>query len=592
MYYIKRITMSGPKVETSSVDLDKGVNILYGASNTGKSYIAECIDYMMGNEDHRIDDNKGYDTIRMELDVDGRSLTMVRKLGETKIQVFSNVAGIESGEYTLAGNNRICHVWLRLMGITESHRINKSAHFQREELNNRAFDHAFVIREKNIYSHESILMPGQFSRFPVAKSALLFLMTGNDYDDGVEYEKPEIHDAKKKAVIEFADSQILALQGQEEELKRDIPDVPPSVLKERISTLLSEIDHTESEISDIIQKNKEIGNQIYHLDEEIAEKKVLQNRYKLLQSQYSSDLKRLTFMVEGEIRKKEFIEEAPRECPFCGNHLSEEKTDSCIEAATAEIEKLEPKMADLKSVQKSLKNELEKIISERDRLKALMDELEEQVQQELQPKVDELRTTMADYAVALANHSSLSTLGRAQSTIRENLTEYKSKAEPPKFSIKEYFDQEFMERFQKILDDLLVACKFDGFREAVFDLNTFDVVINGTRKKSQGQGYRAFINVIVSMAMQEYLRKYGVYRPNIFVMDSPILSLKEDVDASELASDSMKSSLFKYFINHPCAEQIIIIENEVPELDYAGVNMRKFSKGNGFWKTDPTTYQG
>ena len=40
--------------------------------------------------------------------------------------------------------------------------------------NNRAFDHAFVIREKNIYSHESILMPGQYSRFPVAKAALLF----------------------------------------------------------------------------------------------------------------------------------------------------------------------------------------------------------------------------------------------------------------------------------------------------------------------------------------------------------------------------------------------------------------------------------
>ncbi|MBR5944009.1 MAG: hypothetical protein IKZ94_03570 [Lachnospiraceae bacterium] len=74
-------------------------------------------------------------------------------------------------------------------------------------------------------------------------------------------------------------------------------------------------------------------------------------------------------------------------------------------------------------------------------------------------------------------------------------------------------------------------------------------------------------------------------------MDSPILSLKEDVDASELASDSMKSSLFKYFINHPFAEKIIIIENEVPKLDYSGVKMRKFSKGNGFWKTDPTTYQ-
>lgn len=110
--------------------------------------------------------------------------------------------------------------------------------------------------------------------------------------------------------------------------------------------------------SDIIQKNKEIGNQIYHLDEEIAEKKVLQNRYKSLQSQYSSDLKRLTFMVEGEIRKKDFVSEAPRECPFCGNHLSEDKTDSCIEAAIAEIEKLEPKKKLVK------RKEFEKFISD------------------------------------------------------------------------------------------------------------------------------------------------------------------------------------------------------------------------------------
>lgn len=110
-------------------------------------------------------------------------------------------------------------------------------------------------------------------------------------------------------------------------------------------------------------------------------------------------------------------------------------------------------------------------------------------------------------------------------------------------------------------------------------------MMNGDKIINFGTG-KCFIGSVIIMKFD------GVYRPNIFVMDSPILSLKEDVDASELASDSMKSSLFKYFISHPCAEQIIIIENEVPNLDYAGVNMRRFSKGNGFWKTDPTTYQG
>ena len=74
--------MTGPGVESSSVELEKGINILWGASNTGKSYIAECIDYMMGSTESRLDDSKGYDTVRMELVVDDRPLTMIRKLHE------------------------------------------------------------------------------------------------------------------------------------------------------------------------------------------------------------------------------------------------------------------------------------------------------------------------------------------------------------------------------------------------------------------------------------------------------------------------------------------------------------------------------
>lgn len=592
MYYIKKITMTGPGVESSSVELEKGINILWGASNTGKSYIAECIDYMMGSTESRLDDSKGYDTVRMELVVDDRPLTMIRKLHENNITVYSDVSGIESGDYTVAtnGNNRISRIWLRLMGIQDIHRINKSAHFQREELSNRAFDHAFVILDGEIYSKKSILLPSQHTRDSVAKSSLLFLMTGNDHDDGLDYEKPEIHKAKKAAVLEFADTQIRELQEKESALKMETPEMTPSQMREKITTLLAEIDHTESEISNIIQQNKSIGDEVYRLDKKIAEKEVLQNRYKVLQSQYRSDLKRLTFMVEGEIIKGDLLSAAPKACPFCGNELTPDKDDSCIEAARVEIEKLEPKMTDLKSVQKSLNMEIEFLKQKRSELREEMDELENQVQMELQPKADKLRTAFSQYAIALANQSSLDAIGNAQKTIRDNLVKYQSKAEPPKLSINDQFDEEFRLRFHKILDNLLVECKYDGYRDVVFDYKSFDVIINGTRKMSQGQGYRAFINVIVSMAVQEYLREYGTYHPNVFVMDSPILSLKEDVDESELASESMKSSLFKYFIQNPCAEQIIIIENKIPDIDYTGVKMRKFSKGDGFWKTDPTTY--
>ncbi len=593
MYFVTRITMQGRNVEDSVVDLKKGVNILYGPSNTGKSYVAECIDYLMGNSETRIDDSKGYDTIIMEMDVDGSFLSMRRKLNESKIFVVSEVRGIDSGEYTLNGNNRICKVWLALMGINENHRISTSAHFQKDELSNRAFDHAFVIREEYIYSKNSVLLPTQGTRKTVAKTGLLFMMTGNDYDDGNDYDKPEVHKAKKTAVVKFADDQLHALQNQEMELKAVASNYSPAQIEHKIAELLEEIDCTESEIKKLLENNKEIGKKAYEIDDEISEKNMLQNRYKALQSQYRSDLKRLTFMVEGEIRKKDYEILAPKECPFCGNYITDSTVDdSCIEAAKAEMEKLKPKMMDLKSVQKGLKNELEELKAEREQLQSLMNELESQVKGELQPKVDQLRGALANYAIALTNYSKIEVLGKAQDTIRDNLIEFEAIPEPPYFPIDDEFDGVFIERFQKILTDILVACKYDRFREVSFDKKAFDVVINKTRKKSQGQGYRAFINVIVSMAMQEYLREYGKYHTDIFVVDSPILSLKEEVDKKSLASESMKSSLFRYFMEKPCAEQIIIIENEIPQgVDYSNAHMIEFTKDNGFWKTSPVDYE-
>ncbi len=586
MYYIKRITMSGKSVETSSVDLFPGVNILYGSSNTGKSYVAECINYLMGDEDTRIDNNKGYDTIKIEFDVDGSYLSMTRKLNESSMNVDSCVDGIDSGKYTIKGKNRICHVWLKLIGIEGNHRINKSAHCQREELNNRAFDHVFVLREKKIDAENSILLPTEFSRIPVTKASLLFLITGEDYDDGENYDKPEIREAKKNAVISFADNQLKSIQEKRRELLIDLIDDSPERIEQRIETLLRKIEYTESEIGSLLMKNKTMGARSYELDKELTECYVLENRYKSLQTQYRADLKRLSFMVEGE----QLLNDPSvwsKECPFCGNRVDNRTADSCVTAAVSEVENLAAKIKDLKSVQKTLKNVIEDKLRENLELKKQMESVEREISGELRPKVQQLRSELKKYSKALSFVSVKNAYETISYQIRDDINVYKSDDKSPSFRVDDYFGEEFVTEFHKIIEELLIKCGFDDYRTSQFDVKSFDLVVNRTRKKSFGQGYRAFLNVILSMAMQEYLAKHGKYKPCIFVLDSPILSLKEDVDASDLASESMKSSLFKYIISNPCAKQIVIIENELPPINYEGVHMKKYSKGNGFWKTMP-----
>ena len=58
MYYIKKFIISskgddGQKV-MSELQLKPGLNVIYGPSNTGKSLILDCIDFMLGGAAHRL----------------------------------------------------------------------------------------------------------------------------------------------------------------------------------------------------------------------------------------------------------------------------------------------------------------------------------------------------------------------------------------------------------------------------------------------------------------------------------------------------------------------------------------------------------
>ncbi|MFF8847644.1 hypothetical protein ACF08N_33880 [Streptomyces sp. NPDC015127] len=65
--------------------------MIYGASDTGKSYIEEAVDYMLGASDLKsIPEDDGYSSILLGLRVDdGRVLTLSRALGSDNIAVFN-----------------------------------------------------------------------------------------------------------------------------------------------------------------------------------------------------------------------------------------------------------------------------------------------------------------------------------------------------------------------------------------------------------------------------------------------------------------------------------------------------------------------
>jgi len=144
------------------------------------------------------------------------------------------------------------------------------------------------------------------------------------------------------------------------------------------------------------------------------------------------------------------------------------------------------------------------------------------------------------------------------------------------FSIRSRFDRTILDEFDKHIEKVLKACKYEGLGSARLG-QSFDILVNEKEKGSFGKGYRAFLNTALALALLSYLDEHGKYSPGLLIIDSPILSLKEKVD--DEASDSMKAALFQYMLNHQDSGQVIIIENDIPELEYEGIaNVIRFSK--------------
>ena len=72
------------------------------------------------------------------------------------------------------------------------------------------------------------------------------------------------------------------------------------------------------------------------------------------------------------------------------------------------------------------------------------------------------------------------------------------------------------------------------------------------------------------------MKEKAEYSPNFLVLDSPILSLKEK--QSKKPSETMKNTLFENIISNQKGIQTIVIENEIPDIDYKDVKIIHFTK--------------
>lgn len=577
--YIEKIIVTGSGKMDSIVELKKGVNVIYGPSNTGKTCIVRCIDYVFGSERVPLDETTGYQYVKIIVKTQKGTIEMTRKIGENAIYITSDDGSVPSGKYATKAsrnnyNKTINSVWLSLLGINDMHLIISNENYKKQILSWRTFCHMFMLTETKIISEYSAILSGRDTANTAVLTSLIFLLCGQDFSETETKESKEIKEARRNAIRSYINTELFKLSERNHELSVWLKDNSNVDINQEVEDLMTEIMEYEQRIHKSIEDNQKLLIQLHEKNESLSECNVLLARYSELTTQYAADLKRLSFIVDGEANSSE---QYLVQCPFCDGEVNVSKKTNYIDAAKAEYKKIKMQSDDLGKASEELLSEKNILLQQ---IQNLMDEkkyTEQLVEMELKPRVSDLKERLIAYKNVIECRKEIEILKRMSEQKNNDFIQNESSEESDlKFKVKEQLDYDFVNSMSEGVRAFLESSNYENLYSVVFDKADMDIIINGKKKSSNGKGYNAYLNSVVAIVLSRYMSKKAKYTPDFIVLDSPILSLKET--EGKKPSETMRDTLFKDIVNNQKGIQTIVIENEIPNIDYKETHIIHFTK--------------
>ena len=568
-FYIEEICAVGSSKPDATINLCKGVNIISGPSNTGKTIIAKCLHFIFGKDINPFGSITDYNGVKLTINHKGLKTTLYRKVAESKIEVTSEDKEITNGLYTIKKPEPLKSdsLWINLLmlkfiGINEYKELIFSSNNERRALTwKNIYPNLVYISETKILTEGSIFIPENYTEQTFMYSILLFLIYGEEFKDAMKHDKDTISRAKKRAKIQVNTEYLNTFRAELIKKSKALEGYQNVDIEEKIKELTQQIDEINSIIFEATNKSKEILSSIASLENQLLNLNSRGLKYKDLKTQYTSNIKRLSFVVDGYNKGSKTTSTV--KCPVCERKMSIPADENYIEASRVELNQIIAKLEGLNVMIKELADEKKAVNSDIKTLSFEKNKIDEIIKSEYKPKLDKLTSMLKECQEVIAIKQAIEYMGEYIKTASDNITTLeKTKDEYDKFHPKEHFEEQFYEDIEEIATRILTETHYHKFKKCIFDINTFDLIVNGVSKATnQGKGYRSYLNTINSLVLREFLATKGTYSPNLLVIDSPLLGFKEGKLKVNMP-DNMRQGIYDYIINSRKLGQIIIIEND------------------------------
>ncbi|MHA7793667.1 AAA family ATPase [Lactobacillus gasseri] len=599
-FHISSVKVTGPGVRDSEVQFREGLNIVEGGSDTGKTSIVHCILYVFNKSWGNKNDSKrhkkfpfldeyGYTQVVVTFKNKKGYITISREKDAQKVQVDSSFSGISSGYYSVNNTKRknLNDILLEILGMQERHQIPKNINYQTQNFSWKGISPLWYVDENDVIQANPIMLPLYNTQTTAFLSSLIFMITGS------EIEIPEgIRDPKTKKAKDEATKGQLAKQLQEssskiEEIHSQLAEKKYDNVEDQLQVIVDKIDKLNEQIYERVNNIHSIQQELTGISQQIEEMTVYVARFKNLRSEYIGDVKRLSFIVNGEQQLKHI--QGKRKCPFCNQTINPKDNHNHTKAAQAELSRIIEQLESLEQSTNDVKNKKHNLEQEQHDKEEHLNQLSQKLQKEMKPELKSLRKQQENYQNYLLLKNKEEIYKGLISEWSDEINKIDNEKEKhPEYHPLEHLPENFAKKISDIVRTILIECDYAGLENVRFDIKNFEIEINGIQKSdNHGKGYRAFLNTVVNLAFREYMYENAMYSSWLDIIDTPFLGLEEAGDSH--IPEHLKTGLLDYLISHQKEGQVILIENnkDLPQksLSKEKVNVIEFesdSKRTGF----------
>jgi hypothetical protein len=597
-FALRRLELAGPGKKPAVVEFVDGLNVICGPSDTGKTFILQCIDFCLGAGDtpEAIPHAAGYTsaslTIAGRADSVHRTLTRALAGGGITLDISGDKPRVLAAKHKGDDTSTVSGYLLDLCGLT-GHHVRTHAHGSTRSLSFRDVARLTIVDESAVMDKSAPARTAHGRDKTVEDRVFRFVLTGEDDHAVVADEDPKAAKVRRSGRTEIIEQLIGELE--QERGGASVPDDDIAAGERR----LSELDARRREAADALEteqatvagaeaRRRPIWERLRETESRLDVLRELQTRFVLLQDQYRTDLRRLEATAEAGGRLAELGEER---CPVCGALAEHHDRDHApglptpgevVAASRAEAVKIAGLMGDLTSTISMNAADIDALEATRAGSAEELVAVDTQIDAQFRPRLVHLTRVVREAEREHQHHLRGLELRRREFHLRELLGDARKPVAKPTFhgALAGPTSAE-AEEFARYVEAQLRAWRFPDLTRVTFSDHDQDVVVSGQARRSRGKGVRALTHAAFTLGLLRLALDKARPFPGLALIDSPLVVYQEPDPGEDQFPIAVRDEFFRATAADFLDAQIVILENGAPPIDVAATaSVTHFTKSD------------